>query len=115
EAWMRLQDRPTHQASASVAFATMAKASAAVRALTQSALFPTNCRLLDPAEARGNGVGDGQTAVLVLGFEGADHPLDAWMARALELVGDHGGTWDAQAVARSLAPRAASGGAGEHR
>jgi alkyldihydroxyacetonephosphate synthase len=115
EAWMRLQDRPVHQASASVTFATMAKASAAVRALTQSALFPTNCRLLDPAEARNNGVGDGETAVLVLGFEGADHPLDAWMARALELVADHGGTWDAEAVARSLAPRAAPTAESEHR
>ena len=41
--------------------------------------------------------------VLVLGFESADHPLDAWMARALELVADHGGRWDAQAVAASAA------------
>jgi alkyldihydroxyacetonephosphate synthase len=29
--------------------------------------------------------------VLVLGFESADHPLDAWMERALELCADHGG------------------------
>jgi alkyldihydroxyacetonephosphate synthase len=115
EAWMRLQDRPVHHASASVLFTDMGKAAGAVRALTQAALFPTNCRLLDPAEARGSGAGDGTVAVLVLGFEGADHPLDAWMARALELVGDHGGTWDADAVARSLAPRATSDGDGEHR
>ena len=27
----------------------------------------------------------------MLGFESADHPLDAWMARALELCADHGG------------------------
>lgn len=114
EAWMRLQDRPTFQASASVTFDTTAKAARAVRALTQSALFPTNCRLLDSAEARNNGVGDGQTAVLVLGFEGADHPLDAWMARALELVADHGGRYDEDAVARSLAPRQQAA-EGEHR
>ncbi|MHB8530683.1 MAG: FAD-binding oxidoreductase, partial [Caulobacteraceae bacterium] len=104
EAWMRLQDRPTHQASASVAFASMPSATAAVRALSQSGLYPSNCRLLDPAEARNNGVGDGATAILVLGFESADHPLDAWMKRALELVADHGGQFDADAVARSLAP-----------
>ena len=27
----------------------------------------------------------------MLGFESADHPLDAWMERALELCADHGG------------------------
>jgi len=112
EAWMRLQDRPVHQASAAIAFPSMAKAVAAVRALSQSGLFPANCRLLDPAEARNNGVGDGTAAILVLGFESADHPLDAWMARALELVADHQGRFDAEAVARSLAPK---GGATEHR
>ncbi|MGD0191247.1 MAG: FAD-binding oxidoreductase [Rhizomicrobium sp.] len=112
EAWMRLQDRPVYQASASVTFTTMRNAVAAVRALSQSALFPSNCRLLDPAEARNNGVGDGNTAILVLGFESADHPLDAWMKRALELVADHGGAVDAEAVARSLAPKA---GTLEHR
>ena len=63
-----------------------------VRALSQSALFPTNCRLLDPTEAlTGAGVDDG-SALLVLGFESADHPVDPWMARALELDADHGGT-----------------------
>jgi alkyldihydroxyacetonephosphate synthase len=112
EAWMRLQDRPVHQASASVTFSSMARATAAVRALSQSGLFPSNCRLLDPAEARNNGVGDGASAVLVLGFESADHSLDAWMKRALELVADHGGIFDADAVARSLNPK---GAAAEHR
>ena len=112
EAWMRLQDRPVHQASASVAFANMAKAVAAVRALSQSGLFPSNCRLLDPSEARNNGVGDGTSAILVLGFESADHALDAWMTRALELVSDHGGVFDTEAVARSLAPKS---GSAEHR
>ncbi len=112
EAWMRLQDRPVHQASASIAFPTMAKATAAVRALSQSGLFPSNCRLLDPAEARNNGVADGTSAILVLGFESADHPLDAWMKRALELVADHDGRFDADAVARSLSPR---GSGAEHR
>lgn len=102
DAWVRLQDRPTFRASASVAFASMHQATSCVRALTQSGLHPTNCRLLDPAEAASNGIGDGRVAVLVLGFESADHPLDAWMARALELVGDHGGAYDAGAVQRSL-------------
>ncbi len=90
QAWVRLQNRPRFRSSASVHFAEMAQAVAAVRALSQSALFPTNCRLLDAAEARGNRLGE--TPVLLLGFESADHPTEAWLARALELAKDHGGT-----------------------
>ncbi|PLW82564.1 FAD-binding oxidoreductase [Kineobactrum sediminis] len=101
-AWLRVQDRPRFRASASIRFGDMAAACAAVRAISQAALFPSNCRLLDPLEAMLNGVGDGRNAVLVLAFESADHPLDAWLARALELVADHGGRWDADAAERSL-------------
>ena len=42
------------------------------------------------AATSGAASGPGES-VLVLGFESADHPLDAWMARALELAGDAGG------------------------
>ena len=115
-AWMRLQDRPRFRASASVSFATMPQAVTAVRAISQAGLFPSNCRLLDPLEAMVNGVGDGTRALLVLAFESADHPLHAWMARALELVADHGGSWDQASVDRSMASAAAvDAGAGEHR
>lgn len=115
-AWMRLQDRPRFRASASVTFAGMPRASAAVRAISQAGLFPSNCRLLDPLEALANGVGDGNTALLVLAFESADHPLQAWMARALELVADHGGHWDQASVDRSTDPSPREqGGEGEHR
>src|SRR5881392_1180968 len=48
EAWMRVQDRPTFRASASVLFPTFADGVAAVRAVAQAGLFPSNCRLLDP-------------------------------------------------------------------
>jgi len=89
EAWMRLQQRPTWRASASVTFDNMKSACEAVRAISQSALFPSNCRLLDAAEATINGVGS--SPVLVLGFESADHPVDPWLERALELCRDHGG------------------------
>ncbi len=92
EAWMRLQDRPTLRASASVTFPDFATGAATVRALSQTGLYPTNCRLLDPGEALTSGAGSGAEAVLVLGFESADHPLDAWMTRALECCRDHGGT-----------------------
>lgn len=102
QAWMRLQHRPTYRGSASVAFASMRDATEAVRAVSQSGLFPTNCRLLDPAEVAFNNVGDGKSPVVVLGFESADHPVDAWIARALELTSDFCGTFDAEAVRRSL-------------
>ncbi len=91
EAWMRIQDRPRFKASAGVSFRDYAQAVDAVRAISQSGLFPTNCRLLDAGEAAlSAGVTDG-TALLVLGFESADHPVDAWIDRAVELARDHGG------------------------
>ena len=91
EAWMRVQERPVHKATAGVRFSTFEAGVAAARAVSQAALFPANCRLLDPTEAMTSaGVTDG-SALLVLGFESADHPVDAWMARAVELVQDHGG------------------------
>ena len=115
-AWVRLQDRPVFRASASVSFPGMQQACAAVRAISQSGLFPSNCRLLDPAEAMMNGVGDGTTALLVLAFESADHPLEAWVARALELAADYGGSWDQDAVNRSLmGAQAVAEDEGEHR
>jgi alkyldihydroxyacetonephosphate synthase len=91
EAWMRLQERPRFRANASVTFADFTQATAAVRAIGQAALYPSNCRLLDAGEAMTAGAGDGNDAVLVLAFESADHPLDPWMQRALECCRDHGG------------------------
>ena len=95
EAWMRLQDRPVFRAQASVRFGgpeAFVRGADAVRRLAQSGLHPTNCRLLDPGEAATSGAASAPgEAVLVLGFESADHPLDAWMERALELCRDAGG------------------------
>jgi alkyldihydroxyacetonephosphate synthase len=92
EAWMRVQDRVRFKASAGVHFANYSGGVAATRAVAQSGLFPTNCRLLDATEAMvAAGVQDGST-LLVLGFESADHPVDSWIARAVELCAEHGGT-----------------------
>ena len=104
EAWMRLQQRPRYRASAALRFAEFGAAVACLRALAQSGLQPSNCRLLDPAEVAFAGVGDRRSATLMLGFESADHPLHAWIARALELAADHGGQWERDAVMRSLQP-----------
>ena len=91
EAWMRLQDRPRHRADAAIAFTSLFQAAEAIRAISQAGLYPSNLRVLDPNEARINGAGDGSFALLVLAFESADHPVEPWQARALELVRDHGG------------------------
>jgi len=111
EAWVRLQAVPRFRASASVHFDDYFRAVACVRSLAQSGLNPSNCRLLDPLETVFSGVGDGRSAILVLAFESADHPLQAWMTRALELVRDHGGRYDEAAVDRSMSDE----GSGEHR
>ncbi len=92
EAWMRVQPRPDHRASAGVRFEDFLAGSECVRALSQSGLHPSNCRLLDAGEARLTGAGDGSHALLVLGFESSDHPVAPAMARALELCEQHGGT-----------------------
>jgi alkyldihydroxyacetonephosphate synthase len=91
EAWMRLQDRPAFRAGAAVAFDDFLAGARAVRAVGQAGLFPSNLRLVDAAECAANGVNDGSFALLVLAFESADHPVDPWQARALQLIEDHGG------------------------
>jgi alkyldihydroxyacetonephosphate synthase len=94
EAWMRLQDRPRFRASAALRFpgaAGFANAAEAVRRISQSGLYPSNCRLLDALEAANAGAGSGDESVLLVAFESADHPLDAWMARALEIAVGAGG------------------------
>ncbi|REJ76848.1 MAG: FAD-binding oxidoreductase [Acidobacteria bacterium] len=116
EAWMRLQDRPRHRASSSAWFESFEAGAEAVRALSQSGLFPSNCRLIDAAEAAATGVGDGERHLLVLGFESGDHPVEAWMRRALELVAGHGGAVPQRPDADQGpdAPRDAAAGAWRH-
>jgi alkyldihydroxyacetonephosphate synthase len=91
EAWVRVQPRPSHRRSAGVRFATFARGAECVRAISQSGLNPANCRLIDAREARMTMAGDGSHALLVLGFESSDHPLDGAMERALEICAEHGG------------------------
>src|SRR6202022_1350998 len=96
EAWMRLQDRPRWHTTASITFDDWTAAVAATRAIAQAGLYPTNCRLLDPAEAflnAGTAVAGG---LLVLAFESADNPVEARMERALAITAEHHGTVIAQ-------------------
>ncbi len=94
EAWMRLQERPKYRASCPVLFDDYEKALKATRLISQSALFPANCRLLDAKEALFNGAGDGSRHLLILSFESADHEMDAWLNRALEIAADDGGQYE---------------------
>jgi alkyldihydroxyacetonephosphate synthase len=94
EAWVRVRPRPTRRASAPVRFSEFAAGVEAVRALSQSGLYPANCRLIDAREAEVTGGGDGSHALLLVGFESADHDVERSMTTALEICGDHGGTWE---------------------
>ena len=111
EAWMRLQARPSFRAGTAVSFGDFYRAADAVRVICQAALYPANVRLLDPLEALNNGFGDGREAVVVLGFEGADHPLEAWLGRALEICRDYGGRYDRELAESGGGHRAGAAGA----
>lgn len=110
EAWMRVQPRPRWRASASVRFDRWNDGVAAARTLSQSGLFPSNCRLLDEREAMLHQVGEPGKSVLLLAFESADHPVEPWMERALSIATDLGGNCDEEPkysvdVVHSIAPR----------
>jgi len=101
QAWVRLQQRPIWKASATVTFSTMQQGVEAVRIISQAGLFPSNCRLLDETEVQWNGLATAPCAMLVLGFESADHPVNAWMDRALEIASDHNGEFSSEDVVYS--------------
>jgi alkyldihydroxyacetonephosphate synthase len=94
EAWMRLQDRPVHRASGVARFGSFESGADAARALGQSGLWPSNLRLLDATEAMITGAGDGSAHLLLIGFESATQPVDAALAQAATVVGDHAGTFE---------------------
>ncbi|HEX2391894.1 MAG TPA: FAD-binding oxidoreductase [Solirubrobacterales bacterium] len=91
EAWMRVRPRPEHRASCGVEFGDFPTAAAAVREIAQSGLYPSNCRLLDAAEAGLTGAGSGEANLLILGFEAADRSLGASLEAALAIAREHGG------------------------
>ncbi|MBV9310413.1 MAG: FAD-binding oxidoreductase [Solirubrobacterales bacterium] len=94
EAWVQVRPRPTRRASVGVRFADFSSGAAAVRELSQAGLYPTNCRLIDADEARITGAGDGSYALLVLGFEAAEHDVEPAMSIALDICTELGGTWE---------------------
>jgi alkyldihydroxyacetonephosphate synthase len=91
EAWVRVRPRPEFKVSCGVEFAEFGAAARAVREIAQSPLRPSNCRLLDASEAELTGAGSGEANLLILGFESAHHPVDAWMELALGIAREQGG------------------------
>jgi alkyldihydroxyacetonephosphate synthase len=91
EAWLRVRPRPARRAAATVAFGTFQAGAAAVRALLQAGIEPATCRLVDGAEAALTGTLAGGEAVLVLGFESAQLPLEAELDAAVQLCAAAGG------------------------
>jgi alkyldihydroxyacetonephosphate synthase len=91
EAWVRVRPRPEFKASCGVEFRDFLAAAAAVREISQSGLYPSNCRLLDALEAGTTGAGSGESSLLVLGFESAHHPVEGPMELALAIAREHGG------------------------
>ena len=110
EASMRLQDRPTYRSSATVEFQDYEDALNALRQISQSGLFPSNCRVLDSNEALFNGAGDGTKHLLILSFESADHDKSMALGRALEISKDNNGLFEPQSKNKENAHRSGSSG-----
>jgi alkyldihydroxyacetonephosphate synthase len=91
ESWVRVRPRPRFKNSCGVEFDDFYAAARAVREISQSGLYPSNCRLLDALEAGTTGAGNGETNLLVLGFESANLPVDEPMRLALDIAQSHGG------------------------
>jgi alkyldihydroxyacetonephosphate synthase len=107
EAWVRVRPKPSERTGRAVRFTDLAAGAAAVRAVVQAGLQPSNCRLVDAREAALTFAGDGSCSLLVLGFESSGAPVEERMAAALALCAEHGGSWDEQAEG----PRGGASGA----
>lgn len=110
ESWVRVRPRPRFKSSCGVEFDDFYAAARAVREISQSGLYPSNCRLLDALEAATTGAGSGETNLLVLGFESANLPVDEPMRLALDIAQSHGGIPNSPPPGRERAAGARAGG-----
>ncbi|MCL4434578.1 MAG: FAD-binding oxidoreductase [Actinobacteria bacterium] len=93
-AWMRVNQRPRFKASRTYLFKNFMEGSQALRVLVQSGLQPSNCRVVDPTEALINEAGDGSHTMMMVAFESAHYPVNAWAQLADECIMDYGGMPD---------------------
>jgi alkyldihydroxyacetonephosphate synthase len=89
ETWLRVQPRPGHRWSATLAAPDLPTGGRAVRALLHTGLLPATCRLIDATESATTGTLATGEAALVLGLESYGAPL-ADTGFALDLCRDHG-------------------------
>jgi alkyldihydroxyacetonephosphate synthase len=109
EAWVRVRPRPEFKASCGIEFDDFLAAARAVREISQSGLYPSNCRLLDALEADTTGAGSGEKSLLVLGFESARHPVDVPMGLALDIAREYGGAPGAERATKAQTADADAG------
>ncbi len=94
EAWMRIQARPVHRATAGVRFPSWEAGYEATRQIVQAKLWPANLRLLDPVLCQETADMDGKEALLIIGFESAELPQEWPMQSAIEIARGVGGMID---------------------
>jgi alkyldihydroxyacetonephosphate synthase len=113
DAWVRVRPRPEFKASCGVEFDDFFSAARAIREISQSGLYPSNCRLLDALEAGTTGAGSGEKNLMVLGFESPNLPVDEPMRLALDIAQSHGGVPNTPLPGRGSASKGQMGKDGE--
>jgi alkyldihydroxyacetonephosphate synthase len=103
ESWVRVRPRPQFKNSCGIEFEDFFAAARAVREISQSGLYPSNCRLLDALEAGTTGAGSGERHLMVLGFESPHLPVDEPMRLALDIAQSHGGVPNSPPPGRAAA------------
>ena len=98
EAWMRIQARPRFRASAGMTFDSWEDGAEAARRVVQAKLWPANCRLLDPVEAGAAAGLKGDEGLLIIAFESAEIPQDAFIREAVRIARESGGRIDDSAI-----------------
>jgi len=94
DCWLRLQKRPVYRATAGVAFSSWQAGAEAVRHIVQTKLWPANLRILDPLEAANAAGMDGETALLIVGFESGDVRQGENLRAAINIAREFDGVVD---------------------
>eukprot|EP01130_Rhizamoeba_saxonica_P006270 TRINITY_DN249_c0_g1_i1.p1 TRINITY_DN249_c0_g1~~TRINITY_DN249_c0_g1_i1.p1 ORF type:complete len:423 (-),score=72.30 TRINITY_DN249_c0_g1_i1:27-1295(-) len=93
-AWIQVQRIVKYKVSQTVNFNSFMEGVKAVQDISQSGIYPTNCRLIDPLESMAMGLSTSGSACLILGFESATiGNLSVFMNPLLEICKTHGGSW----------------------
>lgn len=89
EVWIRLTKRIKSRSSLEAHFSSFKDGYLATKAIVQSGLKPSNCRLIEATEALINGASDGKTHLLLLAFESAELDTKPMLNQAEEILKSH--------------------------